>query len=97
MNPEEVIRNKLQLDDGLFPCPNTLQSDWTSHFPDFPNFTHGDMYTYLINKGGYDHEALIAYKSVEGYHLFWDGDVLKLMRNKTLYHGYHYVKFGVSQ
>lgn len=26
-----------------------------------------------------------------------DGHVLKLMRNKTLYHGYHYVKFGVSQ
>lgn len=94
--PEDVIVNKLQTTQGSLPCPNTLHSDWTSDFSDFPNFTYGDMYAYLINKEGYDHEALKAYKSFEGYRLFWDGHVLKLMNNKNLFSGYHYVKFGVK-
>lgn len=54
------------------------------------------MYADLINKEGYDHESLKAYKSFEGYRLFWDGHVLKLMNNKNLFSGYHYVKFGVK-
>ena len=87
--PEEVIAKKLQLQEGLFPSRNTLQSDWTSDFSEFPNFTQGDMYTHY-------HQALKAYKSFEGYRLFWDGHVLKLMRNKNLNHGYHFVKFGVK-
>lgn len=94
--PEDVIVNKLQTKEGSLPCPNTLHSDWTSDFSDFPNFTYGDMYAYLINKEGYDHESLKAYKSFEGYRLFWDGHVLKLMKNKNLFNGYHYVKFGVK-
>ena len=36
---EDVIMNKLQMKEGLLPCPNTLDSDWTSDFTDFPNFT----------------------------------------------------------
>lgn len=94
--PEDVIVNKLQTKEGSLPCPNTLHSDWTSDFSDFPNFTYGDMYAYLINKEGYDHESLKAYKSFEGYRLFWDGHVLKLMKNKNLFNGYHYVKFVLS-
>lgn len=95
--PEDVIVNKLQMKGGSLPCPNTLHSDWTSDFSDFLNFTYGgDMYAYLINKLGYDHESLKAYKSFEGYRLFWDGHVLKLMKNKNLFNGYHYVKFGVK-
>ena len=54
------------------------------------------MYPYLINKEGYDHESLKAYKAFEGYHLFWDGHVLKLMKNKNLFSGCHYIKFGVK-
>ena len=94
--PEEVVVNKLKTKQGSLPCPNTLHSDWTSDFSDFPNFTYGDIYAYLINKEGYDHESLKAYKSFEGYRLFWDGHVLQLMKNKNLFSGYHYVKFGVK-
>ena len=52
------------------------------------------MYAYLINKLGYDHESLKAYKSFEGYRLFWDGHVLKLVKKKNLFNGYHHVKLG---
>ena len=63
--------------------------DWTSDFSHFSNFTSGYKYAYLINEDGYDHEPLKAYKS------FWGDHVLKLMKNKNLFRGYHNVKFGV--
>lgn len=50
------------------------------------------QHIYLINKEGYDHESQKAYK----YCLFWDGHGLKLMKNKNLFSGYHYIKFGVK-
>ena len=54
------------------------------------------MYAYLINKEGYDHEYIKAYKSLEGCRLFWYSHELKLMKNKNLFSGYHYVKLGVK-
>ena len=91
-----VIASKLETKEGSLPCPATLHSDWTTDFSNFPNFTYGDIYAYLINKEGYDHESLKAYKSFEGYRLFLDGHVLKLMYNKNSFDGYHFVSFGVK-
>ena len=55
---EDVIVNKLQTKEGSLLSPNALQSDWTSEFSHFSNFTYGDMYAYLISEDGYDHESL---------------------------------------
>lgn len=94
--PENVTVNKLRTKEGSLPWHNTLHSDWTSDFSDFPNFTYRDTYAYLINKVGYDHKSHKAYKSFEGHRLFWDAHVLKLIKNKNFFSGYHYVKFGVK-
>lgn len=82
--------------EGLFFCFSMLYFDWIFDFFDFLNFIYGDMYVYLIDKEGYDYEFFKVYKLFEGYCLFWDGYVLKLMKNKNLFSGYYYVKFGVK-
>ena len=56
--PLDVMINKTQTKEGSLHCPNTLHSHWNSNFSDSPNFTYCDIYTYLINKEGYDHEFL---------------------------------------
>ena len=70
--PEVGVANKLRAKECLLPWPNTLQSDWTTEFSDFPNFKHGIMYTYVINKEGYDDESFNVFKS---HQLIWDGRV----------------------
>ena len=60
-----MIINKSQTKEGSLYCPNRLHSDWTSDFSDFPNFTYCDMYTYLINKEGYNHESLKGPQSIQ--------------------------------
>ena len=54
------VSAKWETDNGTVPDPYSLKSDWTTDLSSFPNYTWGDMCTYLIVKEGYEHESLKA-------------------------------------
>lgn len=54
------------------------QSQWKDNVKDAPHFIFGDLYNYLVLKAGYDKEAMAAFKSLQGYRLYYDGHVEEL-------------------
>ena len=77
---EELIANKHVTEDGtkLPLITETMRDEtlWTKNLDDFPVFTYPDLYTYFVDKPGYDKESLKAYKALTGYRLLEDGYIL---------------------
>eukprot|EP00794_Sanderia_malayensis_P001045 gene1045-371_t len=42
---------------------------WTKYLDEFPVFTYPDLFSYFVDKPGYDKESLKAYKALTGYRL----------------------------
>ena len=45
----KLLEDKLQTSEGKLPHPNIL-SAWTNNFSNFPEFTFGNLYNYLVSK-----------------------------------------------
>ena len=59
-------------------------------------FTYPDLYSYFVNKPGYDKESLKAYKPLTGYKLMNDGYVLDLGIYNVPKMDYMVLKFQVK-
>ena len=75
---DQLLEEKLKTSDGRLPNPDTLSS-WSHNFANIPEFTFGDLYSYLVGKEEYSVENLRSFKSLLGYKLFHDGHVEDLL------------------
>ena len=73
----KVIDDKLQTAVGKLPDPKSLNG-WTYNFAKVPEFTFGDLYSYLVGKEDYSAENLRSFKSLLGFKLFHDGHVVDM-------------------
>ena len=73
----KLLEDKFQTSEGKLPDPKTLSS-WTHNFSKIPEFTFGDLYSYLVGKEDYSPENLRSFKSLLGFRLFRDGHVVDL-------------------
>ena len=72
----KLLEEKLQTEDGKLPSPKTLTA-WTNKFSDIPEFTFGDLYSYVVGSEEYSEENL-PFKSLLGYKWYRDGHVTDL-------------------
>ena len=68
---KKLLEEKLHTEDGKLSDPKTLTA-WTNNFSDFPEFTFGDLYSYLVGSEAYSEENLRSFKSHLGYKLHRD-------------------------
>ena len=73
----KLLEEKLHTEDGKLPDPKTLTA-WTNNFSDIPEFTFGDLYSYLVGSEEYSEENPRSFKSLLGYKLYRDGHVTDL-------------------
>ena len=73
----KLLEEKLQTEDGKLPDPMTLTA-WTNNFSDIPEFTFGDLHSYLVGSEEYSEENLRSFKSLLGYKLYRDDHVTDL-------------------
>lgn len=71
---DQLLEEKLQTSEGKLPNLETLRS-WSHNFTSLPEFTFGDLYSYLVGKEEYSVENLRSFKSLLGYKLFHNGHV----------------------
>ena len=75
-NISEYLNMKLTLPSGqVIPRPDKITNGFKCDLRDSPKKTFQDMYQYLVDKEGYDHESLKGFKGLEGYRLYDDGHV----------------------
>lgn len=73
----KLLEEKLHTEDGKRSDPKTLTA-WTNNVSDIPEFTFGDLYSYLVGSEEYSEENLRSFKSLLGYKLYRDGHVTDL-------------------
>ena len=97
---ENLIKSKHIMDDGTqLPLIVDFVKDpskWSKHINDFPVFIYPDLYSFFVNKPGYDKESLKAYKALTGYKLMDDGYVLDLGIYNVPEMDYMFLKFPVK-
>ena len=97
---ENLIKSKHIIDDGtqLLLIVDLVKdpSKWSKDINDFPVFIYPDLYSYFLNKPGYDKESLKAYKALTGYKLMNDGYVWDLGIYNVAEMDYMFIKFQVK-
>ena len=73
----KLLEEKLQTEDGKLSDLKTLTA-WTNKFSDIPQFTFGDVYSYLVGNEEYSEQNIRSFKSLLGYKLSRDGHATDL-------------------
>lgn len=64
--------------------PYVNSSTWEDNITKWPSVEHGNIHNYLINTPGiYTKEAMLAYKSLDGYNFFVSGHVQTCLYNEV--------------
>lgn len=77
----KLLEEKLQTEDCKLPDLKTLTA-WTNKFLDIPEFTFGDLYSYLVGSEEYSDENLRSFKRLSGHYGF---EVLSCRKQEILF------------
>lgn len=91
----KLLEEKLHTEGGKRSDPKTLTA-WTNNVSDIPEFTFGDLYSYLVGSEEYSEENLRSFKSLLGYKLYRDGHVTDLKCCPVENRKFFFFKFKVK-